>query len=104
MTPSHSSSFGVDMNRIGFIKTRSDEFMDQVTFTLAANPWIKQIVSADLEQENHSIEQAVTHAQQVWDWVNSNVEGKFCRVAYSRAYGFELESDIVLFHLTWGKG
>ena len=92
------------MNKIGFVKTRTDDFMNDVTFTLAAYPWITQIVSADLENNNGSIQAAVDHAQEVWDWVNTNAEGQFKRVAFSRAYGFELETDIVLFHLTWGKG
>ena len=76
--------------------------MNSVRDVLANNTWITQIVSAELR--NGSMPEGVKHSDEVADWVLANAEGRFVRVAYSRAYGFELESDIVLFHLTWGKG
>jgi hypothetical protein len=92
------------MDKIGFISERAPEFMLKVHKIIAENSWVKQVVSADLDYNNDSMEMAVHHSDMVFDWVKENVEGKFARVSYSRAYGFELESDIVLFHLTWGKG
>lgn len=72
--------------------------------TVQENSWVTQVVSADLDSHNDSMEMAVQHSDMVCEWVKENVEGKFVRVGYSRSYGFELETDIVLFHLTWGKG
>ena len=94
------------MNRIGFIKERAPEFMHSVQKVIDRNSWIKQVVSVDLDSNsnNGSIMEAVHNSEEVWEWVNANAEGKFVRVERSRAYGFELETDIVLFHLTWGKG
>jgi hypothetical protein len=94
------------MNKINFAKSRRPEFMEDVERVLAKNPWITQIVSVDLDgnRNNGSIREAVIHSEEIWEWVNANAEGKFVRVERSRSYGFELESDIVLFHLTWGKG
>lgn len=36
-------------------------------------------------------------------WCAGNCEGKWFHKGRSSVYGFELETDIVLFHLTWGK-
>jgi len=92
------------MDKIGFISERSPEFILKVHTIIAEHSWVKKVVSADLDYDNDSMDMAVDHSDMVFAWVQKNVEGRFVRVNYSRAYGFELESDIVLFHLTWGKG
>lgn len=96
------------MDKIGFISERSPEFILKVHKIIAEHSWVKKVVSADLDydndNDNDSMDMVVDHSDMVFEWVQKNVEGKFTRVGYSRAYGFELESDIVLFHLTWGKG
>jgi hypothetical protein len=94
------------MNKVNFAKPRLDAFMAVVADVLADNPWITQVVSIDLSPPEHngSIEAAVKNFDDVSAWVHANAEGRFVRVGHSRTYGFELETDIVLFHLTWGKG
>lgn len=103
MTQSHSSSYG---DKIKFFTERSQSFMETTETVVANNPWIKYVVSVDLEDTmaNTTMEQAIDHSEVVARWVKANAEGRFVRVGFSRAYGFELDSDIVLFHLTWGKG
>jgi hypothetical protein len=90
------------MGKINFVDRRSDDFMKQANMVLVHNPWINQIVSAELY--HGSLKEVIDHFEDIQDWVANNTEGRYVSVGFSRSYGFELETDIVLFHLTWGKG